>query len=95
MTWQQLIAWQEYFSLEPWGEERADLRIAQLTALTANINRDSTRRPTPFTAMDFMPFAEKPKLDQAAAWAGWKAGIKALGASGEPRKRRRAVRKPN
>lgn len=26
-----------------------------------------------------MPFAEKPKVDQAATFAGWKAGIKALG----------------
>ena len=32
-----------------------ELAIASLTALMANINRDSAKRPDPFTAADFLP----------------------------------------
>ncbi len=48
-----LRAWQAYAEVEPFGEERADLRIAQLTALMANAHRDP-KRTTAFKAKDFM-----------------------------------------
>lgn len=86
------MRWQQYFGMEPFGEERGDLRIAMLTALTANINRDP-KKGKAFEPIDFMPFAEKPKVqtDPAIAWAGWKAAIKSLGKTGEkPRRRARA-----
>lgn len=40
-----------YFRLEPFGEERADLRSARLMALLAQINSDGSRE---FSADDFM-----------------------------------------
>lgn len=40
-----------YFRLEPFGEERADLRSARLMALLAQINSDGGRE---FSADDFM-----------------------------------------
>lgn len=44
-----------YYSLEPWGPERADLNAGIIASMIANVNRDSKRRPEPFTAADFMP----------------------------------------
>lgn len=44
-----------FYSVEPFGEARADLRNAQLMALLANINRDAQRRPTAYTPREFLP----------------------------------------
>lgn len=60
MSSREFAEWQLYYQKEPWGEERADLRVAQLTALTANINRAKGQKP--FQAIDFMPFSEKPPV---------------------------------
>ena len=38
--------WMAYDRIEPFGEERADLRIAQLCALIANINRSKKCKVT-------------------------------------------------
>lgn len=57
MTWEQFRGWMDYASIEPFGEERADLRAAIGHSLTANVNRDAKRHPRPFTPEDFMPFA--------------------------------------
>ena len=52
-----LAEWQAYYAIEPWGEERADLRNAMAMQLTANINRK--QGATPFRVADFMPYAEQ------------------------------------
>ncbi len=44
-----------YYELEPFGEQRDDLRTAQLMTLQANIHRDTKKQPRPFQAADFMP----------------------------------------
>jgi len=44
-----------YFSIEPFGEERADLRMATIACLIANANRDEKKRREPYTVQDFMP----------------------------------------
>jgi Protein of unknown function (DUF4035) len=44
-----------YASLEPFGEERADLRAGIIAMVIAEVNRDRTKRPQPFTPQDFMP----------------------------------------
>ena len=43
-------------------EERENYRTAAMMALHANINRDSKKRPRPFTADDFLskPTADEP-----------------------------------
>lgn len=43
-----------YERLEPFGEERDDLRSAQIAQLIANANRDPKRKPQPFKLSDFM-----------------------------------------
>lgn len=59
MSGQQLVEWMAYAELEPFGEERADLRMATLAALIANIYRDPKQKSTPFEIEDFMPKFEK------------------------------------
>ena len=54
--------WMQYYEEEPWGEERADMRMGILAAQQANINRDRKKRSKPFTPADFMPkFGAKKK----------------------------------
>lgn len=53
----ELSEWMAYYTLEPFGESRGDLRIAMLTSLMANVNRGKGQRP--FKVQDFMPYAEK------------------------------------
>lgn len=49
-----LSEWMAYFEIEPFGEERGDLRMGILAALIANINRDP-KRARSFEPKDFMP----------------------------------------
>ena len=44
--------------IEPFGEQRADLRMAIQAALLANIHRDKKKRHDPYKAAEFMPFPE-------------------------------------
>jgi hypothetical protein len=61
----ELTEWQCYYALEPFGEERADLRMGIATSVLANVNRNPEQRSEPYTAKDFMPqfseAAEPPK----------------------------------
>jgi hypothetical protein len=61
MSWQEFLEWQEYYGLEPFGEERADLRSGIVASVLANVNRDPKKRSKPFEPTDFMPYYEKPK----------------------------------
>lgn len=58
LTARQLNEWMVYDSIEPFGEYRAELRHGQAMAMMANLNRDSDKRPEPFTARDFMNFLD-------------------------------------
>lgn len=51
----ELSEWMAYGQLEPFGDERADLRSAIVAAVVANANRDPKRRRRPFKPRDFMP----------------------------------------
>ena len=50
----ELGEWMAEYSLSPWGEWRADWRVGQLTALTAEINRNRDKRPDSYVTKDFM-----------------------------------------
>lgn len=47
-----------YYSLEPFGEERADLRAGIISSTIANVNRGKHK---PFKPTDFMPKFEQHK----------------------------------
>ncbi len=51
----EITSWQLYAEMEPFGEERADLRAGIIAALIANANRDPKKHREPFTPRDFMP----------------------------------------
>jgi hypothetical protein len=57
MTAYGLAEWMAYFELEPWGEERADLRAGIVASTLANIHRSDKTRA--FSPLDFMPYSEK------------------------------------
>lgn len=50
--------WQVYYALEPWGEERADRRMAWLTARIYNYLRGDGEQA--YTIFDFMPWSDRP-----------------------------------
>lgn len=53
MTAKEFLGWEQYFQLAPFGDLRADYRSASIVAMIANVNRDSKRRPEPYTVEDF------------------------------------------
>lgn len=69
----ELTEWQAFFRLEPFGEERADLRAGIIASTMANTARDPKQRPRPFEPREFMPqFDDEPvddEMEQAALWA--------------------------
>lgn len=59
LTAKQLNDWMAFNAVEPFGEQRAELRNGILCSLLANINRDSKTRPEPFAAIDFMSYQDR------------------------------------
>lgn len=51
-----LSEWMAYFRVEPFGEDRKDLRMGILASVIANSNRGKSQRP--FKPSDFMPYAQ-------------------------------------
>src|SRR5436853_567470 len=72
-----------YYGLEPWGEERADLRAGIVASTLANCHRDPKKRP--FEPRDFMPdFEPKKRPTQAQLRqkiAAWVQAMQAVGAA--------------
>jgi hypothetical protein len=65
MSATELADWAAYYAVEPWGSEAAFLRTGIVTALIANTNRDSKRKPEPFVPSDFIPdFTGKKRRDR-------------------------------
>lgn len=60
MSARQFEEWAAFYSQEPWGEFRADLRTGIVASTIANIHR-KPRAPA-FTPIDFMPYAERPPI---------------------------------
>ncbi len=61
----EFAEWRAYYELEPWGEERADLRAGIVASTIANVNRGKGKA---FSPGDFMPEFDKPiRKKQTAA----------------------------
>ena len=95
MSLTQLREWLAYMDLEPFDEQRQDIRFATLMSLLANINRDSKKRPKPFEIVDFMlrfgDWAPPPKPRKT--WQELKA-IARMIVKASQAEQRRFVRKP-
>lgn len=66
----EILLYQVYYRIAPWGPERSDINAAMLMQQTANMHRNTATHPNPFELNDFMPFSEKPKPDDEAEPAG-------------------------
>lgn len=58
----ELTEWIAYYQMEPWGEERADRRNADLMALTYNLHRGPKAKA--MKPQDFMPVYNQPLKTQ-------------------------------
>lgn len=62
-----MAEWLAYFQLEPWGEERADLRAGIVASTIANVNRPAKRKQA-YAPKDFMPrFGAEPEDAETTA----------------------------
>ena len=79
MSWAQLVEWQEYYLLEPFGEERDDLRMGMLASLYVNAHKSKgTKLASP---ADFLMQFDKDKSANtkpmdAAGWQKMKSALK-------------------
>lgn len=66
MSARELSEWMAYDRIDPFGEERGDLRAGILASLLANINRDRKKKSDPFSPLDFMPVVQRnQEIDRA------------------------------
>lgn len=84
ITSRQLTEWKAFYKLEKFGPLVEERRTAKLLALLANINRDSERKPSPYTTEDFMPTYEQDVIERKTK--------KALSPAGVVEKARRVMR---
>ena len=61
MSARELTEWMAYYSLEPFGEERGDMRAGIVASTLFNINRGKKAKPT--TPYDFMPKYGEPEAE--------------------------------
>lgn len=59
MSSRELSEWMAYYQIEPWGEERADLRQAMTTSATANLLQSQSKHPKWTKPADFMLLSQK------------------------------------
>lgn len=85
ITWKQFLEWEAFAQLEPYDEERADIRAAQIVTTLANINRDRKKRRTAYKISDFLlrfgDSANEKRSTHQKSWQQMKAISKTLAAS--------------
>jgi hypothetical protein len=72
----ELAEWNAYYGLEPFGEERADLRAGIVAATLANVFREKSAKA--YKPVDFMPQFDKP---QQQDWQTMLAQVKMINAA--------------
>ncbi len=78
MSSREFAEWMAYYSIEPFGEEPANLRHGILTSVLANAHRDAKKQPQPFKPEDFMPKFDQPRADNESKWQATKEKFMAL-----------------
>jgi hypothetical protein len=83
-TSRELSEWMVYYELEPFGEERADLRSGIVASTIANVNRDPKKQKKPYSPQDFLPKFEggegvKAALSPEALRRKWEMVVAAFG----------------
>jgi hypothetical protein len=92
ITWRQFLEWQAFFVLEPFDEDRADIRIASVVQALLNINRDRKKRKKPYTLEDARVwFGDTPRPKrEAQTWQQMLAVTKMYAAAEQSRMKRLA-----
>ena len=92
MSSREFAEWAAFYRLEPFGEERADLRAGIVAATMANTVRDPKQRSKPFTPQEFMPLVgaelglgDPEEKDPEELWAKLKAWAIGAGANEHPK----------
>ena len=70
MPMHELLEWQEFAALEPWGSHFDDLRAGLNAAAVYNVNRDAEKRPEAFKPLDFTPWNSLTLTERAPVLAG-------------------------
>lgn len=69
----ELAEWEAYYSLDPWGQDRADLRAGTIAAVVANSRAAGGGfKPSDFMPK-YMPSPEQTENDMKAACQAWAA----------------------
>lgn len=55
----EFAEWMAYYTMEPWGEDRSDLRAGIIASTIANTQRG--KRTKAFKPSDFMPNFDRPR----------------------------------
>lgn len=71
----QFDEWMQYAAVEPFGEERGDLRAGIVASVIANVHRRKNARA--FRPSDFMPTFERKKMTWQQQMQVLKAGFTA------------------
>lgn len=78
--------WMALYEIDPWGEQRADLRSGIVASTLANIHRDPKRRASAYKPEDFMPYVERKEASPIAlidriksVFGGLRGGLKKKG----------------
>lgn len=50
----EIAEWMAYYRMEPFGEISKEFRMARISSILAETNRDEKKRKEPFTERDFM-----------------------------------------
>lgn len=65
MSAQEYGLWRAHYGMEPWGDERMDMGFGVVASTLANAHRKAGA--TPFTPLDFMPYARASQAQEEPA----------------------------
>lgn len=89
MSYRQFVKWGEYYNTEPFGEERADLRMGILASTLVNIQMPKNSRRT--KPADFMPVFTERKKRRRQTWQEMQALVKLITETNEAHKKHNGV----
>jgi hypothetical protein len=71
----ELTEWRSFSSKEPIGDARSDFQTALLAALIANGSRDPSKKPEPFSPLDFVVDFWREPEDEAESAPNWQGNL--------------------
>lgn len=60
MPYAELMEWQDFYAIEPWGLSTQDAAQAHIASIIANTVRDSRQRPAPYKLSEFLLYQDQP-----------------------------------